>query len=596
MFLVGVVLFVVLLWVAYVLMLRQTIEPLSKKSIGNGDQPTSSGTVESGPNFSPTSAAIPGSNFQRRFLTWALPLGTAAIYLSFPTKNYYWDGISFASSIENAFGFSKTLIHPHHLLYNVVGYAIYQLTQLMGWHIRAVQVLQISNGLLAGVCAWLLFRFLSRSLNSIWVSTLLTLGFSFSSTWWKYATDANAYIPCVLLLLVGLNLLLAVQKVRPVLIALVHTASMCLHQLAVFFFPAVVIGIILQRERYTLRDRLRLVSRYCGVAFLTTLAINYYCFHLQTGAFGFVDFARWITSYVQGPAGYSFSFNLLSNLSLSISGQVRLFFSGRVNWIQGLVSLPLVLLIGVLFVLVLTLGSRLVRTWPSFRLRLPSVPAINDRFKPLVGVCSVWLGVYLVFLFFWYPYFTPYRLFYLAPLICLAGVFLVQKDWLSSHQRRTNAAMFVTAMAISNFVFFILPLSRTEKYPPLSFALQMNGRWAPGTVVFYAKDNADNALIRYFNPSTTWRELRAGSIDPGLADAFRSRDPVWLDSSAMGQMKSFPDGATWLSAHTRNECTQKLVVNHSYRIEFIEVFPMMAAAKASPVCSLIAYAHENTFK
>lgn len=598
MFLVGVVLFVVFLWVAYFLMPPASVLPIvshSKISTASDDRPIVVAEPETGPQAGLLDTAATGSNIKRRFLSWVLPLGTAAIYLAFPTKNYYWDGISFASSIENASGLSNSLIHPHHLLYNVFGYEMYQLTQFLGWHIRAVQVLQISNGILGGVCVWLLFRFLNRTLCSVWISTLLTLLFSFSSTWWKYATDADAYVPSVMLLLVCLNLLLTVEKIRPVLLALVHTASMCLHQLALFFFPAVVIGIFLQRDRHTLRERLRLVSRYCGVAVLTTLATNYYCFHWQTGTFGLVDFGRWLTSYVQGPASYSFSFNVLSNLSHSLSGQVRLFFAGRFNWIQGLISLPLVLLLGVLILLVLTLSSRLLRSLPSIRFRLPLVPAIDDRFKPLVGVCSVWLAVYLVFLFFWYPYFTPYRLFYLAPLICLGGVFLVQKDRLRSHTRRANAAMLVTAMAISNFAFFILPLSRTEKYPPLSFALQMNERWAPGTVIFYAKDNADNALIRYFNPSTTWRALPAGSIGPGSDDTFRSRGKFWLDASAMVQMQSLPDGAAWLSAHTRNDCTQKLV-NHSYRIEFIEVFPSVAAAKASADCSLIAYVHEDTFK
>src|SRR5450432_1456800 len=247
MFLVAVVLFVVFLWVAYFLMLRDSglsVMP-SKISIGDGDRPIVVAASESRSKILLANPAAVGSNLKPRLLNWALPLGTAAIYLSFPTKNYYWDGISFASSIENASGLSNSLIHPHHLLYNVFGYGIYQLTQFLGWHIRAVQVLQISNGIFAGVCAWLLFRFLNRTLSSIWTAALLTLVFSFSSTWWKYATDADAYVPSVLLLLVCLNLLLTVEKVRPLLLALAHTAAMCLHQLAVFFYPVVVVGILL---------------------------------------------------------------------------------------------------------------------------------------------------------------------------------------------------------------------------------------------------------------------------------------------------------------------------------------------------------------
>jgi hypothetical protein len=80
--------------------------------------------------------AASASKLLRRSLTWLLPLGTALIYLCFRTRNYYWDGITFAFSIEQSSGLSRSLIHPPHLLYNLFGYATYQLVQAAGWHIR----------------------------------------------------------------------------------------------------------------------------------------------------------------------------------------------------------------------------------------------------------------------------------------------------------------------------------------------------------------------------------------------------------------------------------------------------------------------------
>jgi len=283
--------------------------------------------------------------------TYLLPLVIGAVYLLFPTQNYYWDGISFASTIESSHGLGSALIHPHHLLYNVFGYLLYSLAQGAGWHVRAVELLQISNSILSVLCALLLFRFLKHTLRSHWVATITFVAFSFSASWWKYSIDADSYIPSVFFLLVCLNLLLAVEKLKPLLLAFAHTASMCMHQLAVFFFPAIIAGILLRSE-YTWRKRFQLALQYSSVASLTTLGINYYCFHWATGAFGPSQFARWLTSYVQGPDSYSFSFDLLGNIFFTLRGHVRLFFEGRMTWLKGLMTPPVVTLLGLLTVIV----------------------------------------------------------------------------------------------------------------------------------------------------------------------------------------------------------------------------------------------------
>src|SRR5262245_49352370 len=121
----------------------------------------------------------------RRVISAAFFCGIAMLYLSFPTKNYYWDGISFATSIENSTQFNSSLIHPHHLLYNVFGFVVYRLTGLLGFHLRAVEVLQLTNCILSVCCAVLLARFMLRVLKSYLVTALLVAAFSFSSTWWK---------------------------------------------------------------------------------------------------------------------------------------------------------------------------------------------------------------------------------------------------------------------------------------------------------------------------------------------------------------------------------------------------------------------------
>jgi hypothetical protein len=41
---------------------------------------------------------------------------TAVIYLLFPTRVYYWDGIVFAQAIEDASRLNPSLVHPNHLI------------------------------------------------------------------------------------------------------------------------------------------------------------------------------------------------------------------------------------------------------------------------------------------------------------------------------------------------------------------------------------------------------------------------------------------------------------------------------------------------
>lgn len=69
----------------------------------------------------------------------------AAIYLGFPTKNYFWDGIAFAQAIESASQLHPSLVHSNHLIYNLVGYIFYRALQFVGFNLRAVTALHAGS-------------------------------------------------------------------------------------------------------------------------------------------------------------------------------------------------------------------------------------------------------------------------------------------------------------------------------------------------------------------------------------------------------------------------------------------------------------------
>src|SRR5678815_2580634 len=165
----------------------------------------------------------------RQRAPWLLFIGIAIIYLLFRTRVYYWDGLVFAQMIENARGLSPSLVHPNHLIYNFVGYIFYKLLRSFSAEIRALTALQILNCILSPICARVFFSILLNTLRSLYLAICLTLLFAFSATWWRFSTDADAYIPSVLFLLISFYFVLPRRAPKPVLVAVLYAFSLCLH-------------------------------------------------------------------------------------------------------------------------------------------------------------------------------------------------------------------------------------------------------------------------------------------------------------------------------------------------------------------------------
>ena len=178
-----------------------------------------------------------------------------AVYLAFPTKAYFFDGIDFAYTIEQSPRLQPSLAHPNHLIYNVVGWIFYRLLLGLGLEVRAVTALQVLNSVLSVLSAYVLLQILKSTLRSLYLCYCLTLLFAFSATWWKYSTDADAYIPSVLFLLISFYLALPNRKFNPLLVALTYSIGLCFHQIAIVFFPVLVVAMFLQTAEHPRRQR-----------------------------------------------------------------------------------------------------------------------------------------------------------------------------------------------------------------------------------------------------------------------------------------------------------------------------------------------------
>lgn len=508
---------------------------------------------------------------RRHLAPWFLFLAVVIIYLAFPTRVYYWDGISFAQAIEDASSLSPSLVHPNHLIYNFAGYIFYKLLLSAGFELRAVTALQILNSLLSAGCAVVLFAILSDTLRSVYLSLCVTLFFAFSATWWKFSTDASAYIPSVLFVLISFYLVLPNRKARPLLAALTFFISIAFHQLAILMLPVLALGIYLQDGPRSLRRR-ALDATYFAVAALTLIVATYtFLFYLASDSFDIARLVHWSASY---SPDVDTSFHLWSNLQYSLRGHVRLFFGGRFNLLQGLVNpFIILLLIALASAVALLLFDALKNARTIAMLQWLRELRLESRQKTVLLLSLLWAIVYVVFLFFWLPQNTFYRLFYLPALIILFGL------GLSSLRRPPGfVAVLVAAVVLANFLFLIYPFSHVEKYPPLAFALELNREWRRGTVVYYGTKNTDEELIRYFTPGTHWKlmaevdPIDIAALDRELVNINNSGGSAWFETTAIDQFASTPEGARWLETHARKDSWRE-VNDKAYKIRFVQVIP-----------------------
>jgi hypothetical protein len=503
-----------------------------------------------------------------KFLSFTLFAGILAIYLSLPTKNYFYDGVGFAQTIEDSPQLGPSLIHPNHLIYNVMGYLIYKAARGLGLTIRALKVLQITNSILGALSAYVLFHIFMSALGSVYLSSLLTLLFSFSATWWKFSTDADTYIASVFFLLMCLHLLLPGHSHKPTLVAIIHAVAMLFHQLAVLFYPVVLLGIALQTSPLRLRRRAFPLFQYSIVVFLLTSSAYYFGFYLRQGKVDLKSFAGWVTSY--SPEA-SFSLHLWHDLIFTLRGHIRLFLGGRLSLVP--VQPFTILFASVFLFLIGALCLSLIINRREIKLLFTTALKCDQRFRPLMLLAAVWIATYLAFLFFWLPHNTYYRLFYLPAILLLWGIVFAQHDAANRGKRRYSAALLTAAVAIFNLTFYIFPYSRVEANQPLTSALAMKPLWTEGAVIYYDVFNTDDWTLKYFNPQTEWRKVKSeelSGLEDDLRNIYGSGGTAWVETTAIDLLMSMQRG--WLYNHTRGQ-SQYEWVSHRSRIRLFQIFP-----------------------
>jgi hypothetical protein len=336
---------------------------------------------------------------------------------------------------------------------------------------------------------------------------------------------------------------------------------MCFHELAVLFLPVAVAGLYL---RYP-GERTAKALPYAGAAAVATLAIYSAAFYWMTGGLVPAGLFRWMTSS-SGETGFGFEAG--RNLGYTLSGQFKLFVGGRFGSFRDVYQ-PLAFALAALLVASLIgLATGTVR-YRRHR-QVPAEP-VSQSFSFIIAL--IWATVYFVFLIFWEPQHTFYRLFYFPAVIILIGVWLRRFD-LTALAR--HVLPYITAaVAITNLLFYSIPYAQVRPGTPLALAAEVRGLWPCGTRVLHSSNNSDLETIEYFNPQTRWQLTNSKDLLSNLP----ANEEVWIDDRLDKELRSIPGGEAWLASHALTD----VGIPEPYDIRFTRVASGLPAEDCSHI-------------
>ena len=117
------------------------------------------------------------------FYRYGLLISILAVYVLCPTRNYYWDGIGSAESIERSPVLGPDLVHPNHFIYDIFGFLAFRVFHTIGLADRVLYALQLANAIIGTLTLYFFMQALCHLSRSVYLITLLTSLFAVSATW-----------------------------------------------------------------------------------------------------------------------------------------------------------------------------------------------------------------------------------------------------------------------------------------------------------------------------------------------------------------------------------------------------------------------------
>ena len=351
-----------------------------------------------------------------------------ALYGSTQTRANTFDAVSYANQFGRLYPRTHDLhwlFHPHHLLFNALGYALWRAAKVFGYAGGALPVLQSLNSVLgaAGIAVYYvtLRRLLQRSR---WLPLLVAVGLAVSFGYWICATDGRVNMPSLFLMLCAFSVLCRVMQSPQIrlaaLVGAISGAAVLFHESAGLFVGVAGAGVWLaEDDPLLLPAAMRVRRRYILLAFgsawtaavlLPYLLLGVFALHLHSLS----AFRHWMSTYSE--LGWWWDFHVLHNLRLDLYAFRHAAFvepPGK----QGTFHLNRHVPFALSRLYFATLLGWMAAVYAFFA-ALPLLGRSHNR--RMMGVCLVWIVVYTAFFTVWSP---GYFVFW-VPVLVPTGVML----------------------------------------------------------------------------------------------------------------------------------------------------------------------------
>lgn len=387
-----------------------------------------------------------------------------AVYLTTLTHYYTFDAVSYALQIRT---FARThdpkwLFHPHHLLFNALGWCVWRLALIAGYRGGPLPVLQAENAAFGALGVGLFYLCLRRILTrSRTIALLISTALGVTFGYWICATDARVNMPStVLLIAASYALLVAMQAPssrRAIWAGFLAGLAVLFHQSAGLFLLAGITGVaIADYAQGTTQDECRArwmtlgcyTSSWVATVCLPYLLIGTLSLHLNSvGAY-----REWAERYAE--LGWWWSFDILLDLRLDIYAFRRALFveplgkSGTFHIAHTVPDPSLVLYF-------IALAGWLITIY----LIVTALPLLfKTHYRAILIVSIVWLCSYLAFFLIWSPGYFVFQ----TPAVVASCVIVAIA---ASHYRfrrkgkysLIGLTVWIAIVAASNFIESVRP-------------------------------------------------------------------------------------------------------------------------------------------
>jgi hypothetical protein len=405
--------------------------------------------------------------------------------------------------------------------------------------------LQIANAFAGAAAVGIFFRIAESLFRSRYVALTASAILAFSAVWWKLATDANAYVVSVLLILLCASTLLS-SRPRWLLAGLSLAGAMLIHQLASLFYAATMVAVFTSPS---IEKKRSFAAKFSTLAWGTMIAGYYLCaklFHDIKEPLGLVNWA------LSNQSGVSPSWNPLRGLALlprgnleTVVGHSFALYRNQGGWPEKLFAWAAL----ILAILLLLMFARSLRSAGFLKGFFSVTPQARGVWKACAPMLITWIGTYFIFLIFWEPWQVLYRVFYLPPLVLALGLALKNYHTATENLPTVAPVVAVGTLLLFNLAFYISPHMRAASNPLVVAARDAQHIWNGKAVIYFAAHTEADTAFEYFNDQTEWRRLtpiaQAG-IDDEIQITSSQGGQVWLNKGAAESVDS-----AWLASHAR---------------------------------------------